>query len=109
MQNDEPFEQRMRSDGVDPAQDGFLLKRHGRAMTIYFVENRTVLPIDAEMPGIAALDILVYGETISLKRRYRADTRQWEEIPAPDRFRVQHLLVQWLRDQGLRHDISVGR
>lgn len=42
------------------------------------------------------------------QRYYPADKR-YEIISVEDRFRIQGLLVQWLSNKGLRHDIDVGK
>jgi hypothetical protein len=95
-------------DGINNYEDGFLFKSHGRTAMIYFIENKSIVPFEVEMPGVDYLDVLVYGETQHIKRRYIPDNKQWEVISIDDRFRIQSLLVQWLLSKGLRHNIMIG-
>lgn len=108
MNIEEIYLKLINEDKINTNEYGFHFKSHGRTAMIYFVENNTIVPVEAEMPGVDYLDVLVYGETDHIKLRYCCDKRQWEEVPIEDRFRIQDLLVQWLNCNGLRHDIMIG-
>ncbi|MFZ5987731.1 MAG: hypothetical protein ACOYWZ_11480 [Bacillota bacterium] len=95
-------------DKVDYHTPGFYFKSHGRGATIYFVENTSIVPIYAEMPGGDYLDILVFGETKHIDKRYYIKEQKVEVIQHEDRLRIQGLLVKWLAEKGWRHDIMIG-
>ncbi|CAN7503734.1 hypothetical protein LJR153_003531 [Paenibacillus sp. LjRoot153] len=94
---------------IDPNIPGFHWRDHGRGAIIYFVENQSILNIYAEMPGVKEYDVLVFGETEHLNKRYYPIERRIEIMPLDDRLRIQELLVQWLASRGMRHDINVGK
>ena len=96
-------------DEINYNENGFFLKMHGRSAMFYFVENKTIVPIEAEMPGVNYFDILVYGETAHIKLKYYPENQRWVKLSLEERFRIQSLLVQWLSEKGLRHDIAIGR
>lgn len=96
-------------DKVDYHTPGFYWRSHGRSSTIYFAENESIVIIYAEMPGIDHLDILVYGETEFITKRYYPLENRIETISVEERFRIQSLLVEWLASKGLRHDIQIGK
>lgn len=96
-------------DKINDNEEGFHWRSHGRSAYIYFIENRSIIPIYAEMLGVNYLDILVYGETEYIKKRYYINDKSCEVISIDDRFRIQRLLIQWLNDKGLRHDIKAGK
>lgn len=66
------------------------------------------MPIYAEMPGVDYLDILVFGETKHIDKRYYIKEQKVEVIQHEDRLRIQGLLVKWLAEKGWRHDIMIG-
>ena len=45
-------------------QNGFHIKWHGRAGTIYFIENGKVCEIEFEMSGVSEYDILIYFDSL---------------------------------------------
>lgn len=90
-------------------QNGFYLKTHGRGGFIYYIEGKYVVPILIEMPGVPYLDILVFGETEHITHRYFPKIKKVETIDIKDRFKIQIKLVKWLEDQGIRHDIKIGK
>ena len=96
-------------DNISPNFSGFHWRSHGRGVNIYFVEGQSIVIIYGEMPAVEDLDVLVFGETEHINKRYYLGERRIEFIPLNDRFRIQKLLVEWLADKGMRHDISVGR
>jgi hypothetical protein len=96
-------------DKVDFDTPGFHWRSHGRSSTIYFVENESVVIIYGEMSGVSHLDILVYGETVHLNKRYYPKVNRTENITIEERFKIQSLLVEWLEMKGLRHDIQIGK
>lgn len=108
MGEEDIFLKLIEKDEMTSDKEGFHWKSHGRTAIIYFVENNSIVPIQAEMPGVDYLDILVYGETQHIERRYYLNDKRYEIIPVEDRFRIQALLVQWLKSKELRHDIDVG-
>ncbi|NOU93110.1 hypothetical protein GC093_07685 [Paenibacillus sp. LMG 31456] len=88
---------------------GFQWSSHGRGANIYFVENQSITIIYAEMPAVKEYDVLVFGETKHINKRYYPNDQKVETIPTEERFRIQHLLVDWLASKGMRHDINVGK
>ncbi|WP_088043307.1 hypothetical protein [Bacillus sp. EAC] len=102
------FTKLLEKDKVIGEKDGFHWKSHGRSARIYFVENSTIVSIEAEMSGVPNLDVLIYGETKYINQRYYSKDNQWREIPNDESLRIQSLLVEWLNGRGLRHDIIVG-
>jgi hypothetical protein len=98
----------IKRDKIDPKEDGFHRRNHGREAIIYFVENSGIVPIYAEMPGVEYLDILVFGETRHIQKRYYVEENKVETIPIDERFKIQDMLVKWLASKGWRHDIKVG-
>lgn len=105
---DRGFEE-IQQDKIDPNVLGFHWHSHGRGANIYFVENLFITIIYAEMPAVKEYDVLVFGETKHIKKRYYPNDRRVEIIPLEERFKIQELLVNWLASQGKRHDIEVGR
>jgi hypothetical protein len=101
------FEQ-IEKDDLNITENGFHIRRHGRSATIYFLENLAVVPIYAEMPAVDYLDILIFGETQHIDRRYVLYEKRVEIISTDDRYRIQTGLIKWLSTNGLRHDIKVG-
>ena len=99
----------IQKDNINTEQEGFHWKSHGRTAIIYYVENNSVVPIEAEMPGVDTYDVLVYGETQHIATRYYPNEKKHEEISLEDRFRIQGLLVKWLDNKGARHDIMIGQ
>jgi hypothetical protein len=108
MEEQDYYLRLIESDNININKDGFHWKGHGRTAIIYFVENHSIIPIEAEMPGVDYLDVLVYGESQHIERRYYPEKKESEIIPLEDRFRIQSLLVKWLNKKRLRHDIKVG-
>lgn len=98
----------IRRDKISQKDNGFHWRSHGRSAIIYFVENSAIVPIYAEMPGVDYLDILVFGETHHIEKRYHIEENKVETIPMHERFKIQDLLVKWLANKGWRHDIKVG-
>jgi|GEM_PF-2867301 hypothetical protein len=96
-------------DKIDPTDTGFHWKSHGRSATIYYVNKLAIVPIDCEMPGVDYLDILVYGESEHIRKRYYIKERKSEVLSFDERIKIQELLVKWLSKKGLRHDINVGQ
>jgi hypothetical protein len=86
-----------------------LINRSLFGANIYFVENQSITIIYAEMPAVKEYDVLVFGETEHINRRYYPNDHRVETIPIEDRFRIQGLLVDWLANKGMRHDIRVGK
>lgn len=99
----------LEEDKINEKEEGFHWRSHGRSAYIYFIENSSITPIYVEMPGVDSLDVLVYGETKHIERRYSINDKSYEVIPLEDRFRIQNLLLQWLNSKGLRHDIEIGK
>lgn len=98
----------IKEDKIDCCKAGFHFKSHGRAATIYYVENASVIPIYAEMSGVDYLDILIFGETKHIDKRYYINEQKVEIIQNEDRLRIQELLIKWLDEKGWRHDIMAG-
>lgn len=96
-------------DKIDYNNPGFHWRSHGRSFNIYFVENESIVIIYAEISGVDHLDILVYGETESIDKRYYPQKNKSENIPIEERLRIQSLLVEWLANKGFRHDIQIGK
>lgn len=96
-------------DKINPKEPGFHWKSHGREAIIYYVENMGIVPIHCEVPGVDSLDVLVFGETKHLDKKYYLDGQIIEIQPHEERLRVQGLLVQWLAEKGARHDIKIGQ
>jgi len=96
-------------DKIDPKHAGFHWKSHGRSATIYYVKNLAIVPIYCEMPGVDYLDILVFGETEHIRKQYYIEERKSEVLSFDERIKIQGLLVKWLSEKGLRHDINVGQ
>jgi hypothetical protein len=89
---------------IDYHTPGFYFKTYGRAGTIYFVEDDSiVVPIYAEWPAIKELDILIFGETKHIDKRYYIKEQIVEVIKYEDRVRIQGLLVKWLDERGWRY------
>jgi hypothetical protein len=99
----------IQNDNIDPNITGFHWRSHGRGVNIYFVESQSIVIIYGEMPGVKEYDVLVFGETEHLNKRYYASERRIESILLDERFRIQNLLVEWLVSKGMLHDISVGK
>jgi len=99
----------MLEDKINPDEPGFHWRSHGRGAIIYYVENSGIVPIYCEMPGVDYLDVLVFGETEPLDKKYYLDAKKVEILPLEERHRIQGLLVQWLSVKGARHDIKVGK
>lgn len=96
-------------DEINPKISGFHWKSHGREAIIYYVENMGIVPIHCEMPGVDYFDVLVFGETDYLDKKYYLDGQIIEILPYEERLRIQGLLVQWFAEKGTRHDIKIGR
>lgn len=96
-------------DKINPDEPGFHWRSNGRGAIIYYVENGGIMPIYCEMPGVKYLDVLVFGETEHLDKKYYLDGKKVEILAIEERLRVQELLVKWLSAKGARHDIKVGR
>jgi hypothetical protein len=60
------------------------------------VESQSIIIIYAEMPAIKEYDVLVFGETKHINKRYYLNEQRVETIPLEERFRIQGLLVKWL-------------
>jgi hypothetical protein len=99
----------IQQDKIESTNTGFHWCSHGRGANIYFVENQSITIIYAEMPGVKEFDVLVFGETEHINRRYYPNDQRIETIPMEERFKIQALLVDWLANKGMRHDISVGK
>ncbi|MFF2480709.1 hypothetical protein [Paenibacillus sp. NPDC058071] len=99
----------IQTDNISQNFSGFHWRSHGRGVNIYFVEGQSIVIIHGEMPAVRDYDVLVFGETEHINKRYLLSERRVEIIPLDDRFRIQKLLVEWLASQGMRHDISVGK
>lgn len=98
----------IRLDIKDNPNPGFYLRTHGRGGFIYFVEADYVVPIAIEMPAVKEFDLLIFGETEHIKEKYYLMTNETMVIDTKDRFRIQELLVKWLKLKGLNHDIKIG-
>ncbi len=98
----------LEKDCIDIHSEGFHWKSHGRTAIIYFVEDLGVVPIGVEMPGVDYLDALVYGESRDINKRYFLKNHSIEVVTLDDRLRIQELLVKWLLDNSIRHNICVG-
>lgn len=109
VSHDEAAFQSIIRDKIDPSQPGFHWKSHGREAIIYFVEGRGIVLIYCEMPAVAHLDVLVFSESKHIESRYYLDGRKVESLPSEERLRIQGLLVKWLSQQGVRHDIKIGQ
>ncbi|KRE61931.1 hypothetical protein [Paenibacillus sp. Soil750] len=100
----------IQKDSINPNNSGFHWRRsHGRGVNIYFVEGQSIVVIYGEIPAVKEYDVLVFGETEHINKRYFLSERRSEIIPLDERFRIQKLLVEWLASRGMRHDISVGK
>lgn len=55
---------------INPNISGFHWRSHGRGVNIYFVESQSIVIIYGEMPAGRGYDVLVFGETEHLNRRY---------------------------------------
>ncbi|MBM7565519.1 hypothetical protein [Paenibacillus sacheonensis] len=95
-------------DNVDLHKEGFVMVTRGRGGNIYFVEHQAVVVIGIEMPGVADLDVLVYGELQYIVNRYDPIRRTAEQLTIEERKRIQKLLIEWLALKGLRHDIHTA-
>lgn len=96
-------------DKINPYESGFHWRSHGRSARIYYVEKGGIVPIYCEMPGVEYLDVLVFGETEHLDKKYYPGERTVKILTTEERFRIQDLLIKWLSAKGARHDIRVGR
>jgi hypothetical protein len=96
-------------DNINLKISGFHWKSYGRCATIYYVDNLSIVPIGCEMPGVDYLDILVFGETKHINKRYYIKERKAEILSFEERIMIQELLVKWLSEKGLKHDIVVGQ
>lgn len=106
--NDYCFKE-IEQDKIDHQVSGFHWRSYGRSFNIYFVENNSIVIIYAEMSGVNHLDILVYGETEHISKRYYPCQNSTEGIPLNERIRIQGLLAEWLANKGMRHDIKIGK
>jgi hypothetical protein len=68
-----------------------------------------IVPIDCEMPGVDYLDVLVYGETQNIPRRYYKKEKKTEVLTFDEKLKIQGLLLKWLSEKGLRHNINTGQ
>lgn len=55
------------------------------------------------------LDILVFGETKHINKRYYIEERKVEILSFEERIMIQESLMKWLSEKGLRHDIVGGQ
>ncbi|MFF2484256.1 hypothetical protein [Paenibacillus sp. NPDC058071] len=99
----------IQKDSIYPNISGFHWRSHGRGVNIYFVEGKSIVIIYGEMPAVKDFDVLVFGETEHINKRYYMNKQRIEIIPLDDRLRIQNILVEWLASKGMRHDISVGK
>lgn len=96
-------------DKIDLDTPGFYWRSHYRSAYIYFVENESVIPFYCELPGVNYLDVLIFGETEFIEKRYYPGGEKVELLPFEERLRIQGLLVKWLSEKGCRHDIKAGQ
>lgn len=106
---DELVVKRMVQDTINLEVSGFHWKSYGRSATIYYVDKLSIVPIGCEMSGLDYLDILVFGETKHINKRYYIKERKAEILSFEERIMIQELLVKWLSEKGLKHDIVVGQ
>jgi len=97
------------NDEIDTQIAGFHWRSHGRGANIYFVDCQAVVIIFAEMSATKEYDVLVFGETQHITKRYYPLEHRYEIIPLDERLRIQGLLVEWLESKGMRHDIKIGK
>jgi hypothetical protein len=103
---EEDFFGRIIGDNINLNNNGFYLRTQGRDGYLYFVEDSTVVPIDIEMPAVKHLDILIYGEPRFICKRYNFKNRRVEKLTIEQGLRIHKLLVDWLTEQQIRHDIQ---
>lgn len=72
--------------------NGFHIKSHGRAGTIYYIEDEKVLEIDFEISGVKQYDILIFYDSVcnwALPSQVKISELQKSEI--------RERLVEWLK------------
>jgi hypothetical protein len=94
--------ERHRKDKVEELlkQNGFHLKSHGRAGTIYYIDNGKVLEIGFEMSGVREYDLLLYFDNIE----------NWaipkdEPLSANQRTAIKEQLLEWLKAKRIKTDL----
>jgi hypothetical protein len=101
IKNDWAAERRKKDDLISfITVNGFHIKSHGRAGTIYFIEDRKVLEIDFEISGVKQYDILIFYDIVCdwvLPNKTRVSEGQKAEI--------RERLVEWLKLKKIRAEL----
>lgn len=93
---------RRTKDKVDQLvnKDGFHIKNHGRAGTIYYVENGNYCEIHFEISGVHKFDILIFFD--SLKEWVIPDKQLMTET---DKEGIKNKLKAWLISKNIKADV----
>lgn len=80
--------------------NGFHMKYHGRAGTIYYIDNGRVLEIDFEMSGVPGYDLLLYFDTL----------KGWtipkgESFASSEQSIIKEKLLEWLKSKRIKSDL----
>jgi hypothetical protein len=95
--------ERHKKDNLDKLlkQDGFYLKSHGRAGTIYYIDNGRVLEIGFEMSGVPQYELLLFFdniETWSIPKN--------ELLSVSQKTRIHEQLLDWLKSKRIKTDLE---
>ena len=97
------------TDISEDTAEGFHIKTHGRGGYIYYKEDSSVVPNAIEMPAVQNVDLLVFGEIEHITQKYHLKSREIKTIEIEERLRIQNLLVDWLEQKNVKHDIQIGK
>ena len=95
--------ERHKNDNLDEllTQDGFYLKSHGSAGTIYYIDNGGVLEIFFEMSGVPQYDLLLFFDnidTLSIPKN--------EPLNVGQKTKIREQLLDWLKSKGISTDLQ---
>jgi hypothetical protein len=82
-------------------QNDFHLKSQGRAGTIYYIDDGSVLEIGFEMSGVPQYDLLLFFDTIETW-----NIPKGKPLNANQKKQIRDQLLQWLKTKGITADLG---
>ena len=98
----------IQKDNIDLSQQGFTRRHHSRSIYIYYVFEEKIVVIEGELSGIPDYNFLIYAEYRHLEYAYVPETNTFKELSFAEKQHIQLSLIQWLSQEGIRHDIIAG-
>jgi hypothetical protein len=100
--------QRAREDNIDLSRNGFIRKHHSKEIYIYYINNYCFVPFYGEISGVPEYDFLIDGETEYITRKYSMRGPVTHITDKYEKLEIQKKLIQYLKDEKIRHDIKQG-